>query len=51
MRENIIEAILEYGGDEYETREDLIELAKTPTEELVKKLIYLIEYYHSEVNN
>ena len=50
LREEIIDTILEYAGDEFETKEDLINLAKEPIESLVRRLIDLIEYYHEQAN-
>ena len=40
-RKELIEKILNLSGDEFETKEDYIKLAKETTDELVKRLIYI----------
>tara|TARA_Y100000593_G_C4170212_1_gene266583 strand:+ start:574 stop:723 length:150 start_codon:yes stop_codon:yes gene_type:complete len=40
-RKELIDKILSLAGDEFETKEDYIKLAKETTDELVKRLIYI----------
>ena len=40
-RKELIDKILSLSGDEFETKEDYIKLAKETTDELVKRLIYI----------
>jgi mevalonate kinase len=40
-RKELIDKILNLSGDEFETKEDYIKLAKETTDELVKRLIYI----------
>lgn len=47
-RRNMINTILEYSGDEYETKDDMEELAKETDEQLKFRLKDLVEYYLNE---
>lgn len=48
MRTLLINAILEFAGDEFEDRESLIKLALCSEKELVENLINIASYYKSE---
>jgi hypothetical protein len=48
MRTLLINAILEFAGDEFEDKESLIKLALCSEEELVKNLISITSYYIGE---
>jgi hypothetical protein len=50
LREKLINAIIEYAGDEIETKECAIELAKASEEELLDDLINILKFYHNEYN-
>ena len=41
LRENLVETIIDLAGDEYETRDSIIELAKEPLEGLIERLIQI----------
>ncbi len=41
LRKELIDKILKTSGDEFETIEDYIELAKETTDELVKRVIHI----------
>jgi hypothetical protein len=49
MRTLLINAILEFAGDEFEDKESLIKLALCSEEELVKNLISITSYYAGEL--
>ena len=51
IREKLIDAIMEYGGDEIESVTEAIQLAKKSDDELVDVLINLLIFYHNEYNN
>ena len=48
MRTLLINAILEFAGDEFEDRESLIKLALCSEKELVENLINITSYYKNE---
>jgi hypothetical protein len=50
MREKLINAIIEYAGDEL-SEYDYADIARESEEELVDRLIYVLEYYFNEYNN
>ena len=41
LRKNLVETIIDLAGDEYETRESIIELAKESDEQLIERLIQI----------
>jgi len=51
IREKLVDAIVEFGGDEIESVEEAIELAKKSDDELVDVLINILTFYHDEYNN
>jgi len=50
MREKLINAIIEYAGDELDEF-DYQRMSRESEEELVERLIYILEYYFNEHNN
>jgi hypothetical protein len=50
MRELLIDSILDLSGDEYETVEDVIELAKENEQQLVERLIGVACFYRDQLN-
>jgi hypothetical protein len=50
MRELLIDAILDLSGDEYETVNDVIELAKENEKQLVERLIGVACFYRDQLN-
>ena len=50
MRKILINAIVNLAGDEYETKEDWVELAAKTEEELIKELIDIALYYMEQAN-
>lgn len=48
IREHLIDAILELSGDEFETEQDLVKLAKESEEELVYRIVDIAEYYKEQ---
>jgi len=48
IREHLIDAIIELSGDELETEQDLIRLAKESEEELIYRIVYIAEYYKEQ---
>jgi hypothetical protein len=50
IREVLIDNILDLSGDEFETNDDLIQLAKKSDEELVLDIINIAQYYKN-LNN
>jgi hypothetical protein len=50
IREVLIDNILDLSGDEFETNNDLIQLAKKSDEELVLDIINIAQYY-KDLNN
>jgi hypothetical protein len=51
IREKLIDAIMEYGGDEIESVTEAIGIAKKSDEELVDVVINILKFYHDEYNN
>lgn len=51
IREKLVDAIVEFGGDEIESVTEAIQLAKKSDDELVDVLINLLIFYHNEYNN
>lgn len=51
MRALLIDAILDLSGDEYESINDVIELAKESQNELVERLIGIACFYRDEFND
>jgi len=51
MRALLIDAILNLSGDEYESIDDVIELAKESQNELVERLIGIACFYRDEFND
>lgn len=51
MRSLLIDALLELSGDEYETKRDLIELAKETENQLVDRLIAIACFYRDQYND
>lgn len=48
IRQNLIRAIIDLGGDEFETKDSYLNLALSTDEELVHILIGIAEYYRDE---
>jgi len=51
MRALLIDAIINLSGDEYESIDDVIELAKESENELVERLIGIACFYRDEFND
>jgi hypothetical protein len=51
MREGLIDAIFNLSGDQYESIDDVIELAKESENELVERLIGIACFYRDEFND
>lgn len=51
MRELIIDAILDLSGDEYESVDDVIELAIESEHQLVERLIAIACFYRDQYND
>jgi hypothetical protein len=49
-RAKLVGNILYYAGDEFETTDDITELAMESEEELVDRLINLLDYYYDKAN-
>jgi hypothetical protein len=50
MRVKLVNAIIEYAGDEFEDSASLAKLAGMSEDELVDNLINILEYYHEQAN-
>jgi glucokinase len=50
MRELLIDAILDLSGDEYESKEDIIELAKESEAQLIDRIIAVACFYRDQFN-
>lgn len=50
MREALIDAIFNLSGDEFESVNEVIELAKETEEQLVERLIAIACFYRDEAN-
>ena len=51
MRELLIETIFSLSGDEYETVNDVLELAKESEQQLVERLVRIACFYRDEFND
>jgi len=51
MRELLIDTLMNLSGDEYETVEDIIELAKESEQQLVERLIGVACFYRDQFND
>jgi hypothetical protein len=51
MRETLIDAILDLSGDEYESRQDVIELARESEPELIDRIIAIACFYRDQFND
>ena len=51
MREILIDAIIDLSGDEFETVNDVIELAKESEYQLVERLIGIASFYRDQFND
>lgn len=51
MRELLINAIFDLSSDEYESVQDVIELAKESEEQLVERLIGIACFYRDQFND
>jgi len=51
MRDILIDAIIDLSGDEYETVNDVIELAKESEYQLVERLIAIACFYRDQFND
>lgn len=51
MRELLIDAIFNLSSDEYETVDDVLELAKMSETELVERLIGIACFYRNQYND
>lgn len=51
MRELLIDALINLSGDEYETVQDVIELAKESEAQLVDKIIAVACFYRDQFND
>lgn len=50
-RIKLVNAIIEYAGDEFEDNASLVKLAGMSEDELVDNLISIISFYHEQANN
>lgn len=48
IRERLVDIIIEYAGDEFETINDALEIAKETEDELLNRLESILEYYKVE---
>jgi len=48
IREKLVNNILYYAGDEFETKNDITQLAIESEEELVDRLINILDYYYDK---
>jgi hypothetical protein len=51
MRELLIDAILDLAGDEYDTKYDVIDLAKKSENQLVEEIIGIACFYRDQLND
>ena len=51
MRELLIDAIFNLSGDEYESVQDVIELAKESEQQLVERLVRIACFYRDQFND
>jgi hypothetical protein len=47
----MIEAIIKYAGDEFESPSEYIKLAMNSEEELLDELLNILEFYHKQQND
>ena len=47
-RERLVDIVIEYAGDEFETVSDALELAKETEDELLGRVENILEYYKQE---
>jgi hypothetical protein len=47
FRATLIDAIIEHAGDEYEKKQDYIDLAKQSQEELLNNLLNILNWYRN----
>jgi len=45
IRESLIDVIVEYSGDEFESKQDYLVLAKESEIELLNRVVNIIDYY------
>ena len=50
MRELLIDSIFSLSGDEFETVDDLLELAKESEQQLVERLVGIACFYRDQLN-
>ena len=48
LREKLIKNIIYYAGDELEDRDSIVELAIQSEEELIDRLIHILDYYYDQ---
>jgi hypothetical protein len=48
MRTKLIDAIIDLSGDEFESKQDFLELAKESEDQLVDRLIAIAEFYRDD---
>jgi|NOAtaT_6_FD_contig_21_2660266_length_317_multi_3_in_0_out_0_2 hypothetical protein len=51
MREQLIDVIINLAGDEYETKYDLIDLAKKSDNQLVEDIIHIAYFYRNQLED
>jgi hypothetical protein len=51
LREKLVDNILYYAGDEFETKDAVVTLATETEEQLIDRLIDILDYYYDEVQN
>jgi hypothetical protein len=51
MRELLIDSIFSLSGDEFETVDDLLELAKESEQQLVERLVRIACFYRDQFND
>ena len=49
IREKLIDAIIDLASDEFETKNDVIKLAKMSNEQLALEVINIAQYYRDNV--
>jgi hypothetical protein len=49
-REKLIDNILYYAGDEFESRDSVVELALESEDQLVDRLIGILDYYYDQAD-
>jgi hypothetical protein len=51
MRETLIDAIFDLSGDEYESKDSIIELAKESEAQLTDRIIAVACFYRDQLND